>query len=89
MLELNLAVVESLMPDRTILLELGVADAAGRMGGDLDRIEREDDGFRAPRRRRLPASSRRMFPERYVHRRRHRARRSEIAEEIHGALAGR
>jgi dTMP kinase len=46
-LELNLGVVEGLMPERTILLEIGVADAAGRMGSDLDRIEREDEGFRA------------------------------------------
>jgi dTMP kinase len=45
-LELNLAAVEGLMPDYTILLEIGVADAAARMGAELDRIEREDDGFR-------------------------------------------
>src|SRR6476659_11397556 len=46
-LELNLAAVEGLMPDRTILLEIGVEDAAGRMARDLDRIEREGDGFRS------------------------------------------
>ena len=46
-LELNLAAVEGLMPDRTILLEIGADDAAARMGGERDRIEREDDGFHA------------------------------------------
>ena len=46
-LELNLAAVEGLMPDRTILLEIGADDAVGRMGGERDRIEREDDGFHA------------------------------------------
>ena len=86
-LELNLAVVEGLMPERTILLEIGVADASGRMGSDLDRIEREDDGFRA----RVADAYRElaeMFPERYVIVDGTRAP-EEIAEEIHGALAGR
>jgi dTMP kinase len=86
-LELNLAVVEQLMPDRTILLELGVEDAADRMGMDLDRIEREDEGFRA----RVAAAYRQlagMFPERYVIID-GTAPPKEIAEEIHGALAGR
>src|SRR3954452_14166858 len=42
-LGLNLAAVEGLMPDRTVLLEIGVAAAAERMGavGELDRLERE------------------------------------------------
>jgi len=48
-LELNLAAVEGLMPDRTILLEIGSGDAVARVDGDgsRDRIEREDDGFHA------------------------------------------
>ena len=50
-LELNLAAVGGLMPDRTILLEIDVVEAAARMGGERDRIEREDDGFHASRRR--------------------------------------
>jgi dTMP kinase len=45
-LALNLAAVEGLLPDVTVLLEIGVADAVARMGTELDRIEREDDGFR-------------------------------------------
>jgi dTMP kinase len=36
-LELNLAAVEGLMPDRTILLEIRADDAVGRMGGERDR----------------------------------------------------
>jgi dTMP kinase len=86
-LELNLAVVEELMPDRTILLEIDVADASGRMGSDLDRIEREDDGFRA----RVAAAYRElaaMFPERYVVVD-GTAAPEDVAEEIRGALAGR
>jgi dTMP kinase len=86
-LELNLAVVEGLMPERTILLALDVADAADRMGSDLDRIEREDEGFRA----RVVAAYRElaaMFPERYVIVD-GTAAPETIAEEIHGALAGR
>jgi len=86
-LELNLAVVEELMPDRTILLEIDVAGAAGRMGSDLDRIEREDEGFRA----RVALAYRElaaMFPERYVVVD-GTAPAAEVAEEIRGALAGR
>jgi len=86
-LELNLAVVEGLMPERTILLEIDVAGAAGRMGSDLDRIEREDEGFRA----RVAAAYGElaaMFPERYVVVD-GTARPEDVAEEIRGALAGR
>lgn len=45
-LDLNLAVVGGLVPDRTVLLELSAAAAAERMGDDLDRLEREGDSFR-------------------------------------------
>jgi dTMP kinase len=64
-LDLNLAVVEGLLPDRTILLDIGPDVAAERMGGDRDRIEREGDGFHA----RAADAYRQLaarFPERYV-----------------------
>jgi dTMP kinase len=83
-LELNLAAVEGLLPDRTILLEIGVEDAAGRMARDLDRIEREGDGFRS----RVAAAYRELaerFPERYVTVD-GTAPAAVVAEEIHGAL---
>jgi dTMP kinase len=86
-LELNLAVVEGLMPDRTILIEIGLADAAARMGDDLDRIEREGDGFRA----RVAAAYRELaarYPDRYVTVD-GTAAPETIAEEIHGALRRR
>ena len=72
-LELNLAAVGGLMPDRTILLEIGADDAVARMGGDRDRIEREDDGFHA----RVAAAYRRAgraVPDAVPGRRRHRGR---------------
>jgi dTMP kinase len=83
-LELNLAAVEGLLPERTILLEIGVAEAAARMEGDLDRIEREGDSFRA----RVADAYRELaqrFPERYVTLD-GTAPPETIAEEIHGAL---
>jgi len=83
-LELNLALVELLLPEHTFLLEIDVARAAGRMGAELDRIEREDDGFRT----RVAAAYRKlagMFPERYVVVD-GTAAPEAIAEEIHGAL---
>ena len=85
-LELNLAAVEGLLPDRTVLLEIGVAEAAARMGRDLDRIEREDDRFRG----RVAAAYRELaarYPGRFV-----TIDGTEppetIAEEIHGAIRG-
>ena len=83
-LDLNLAAVGGLMPDRTILLEIGVAEAASRMGHDLDRIEREGDGFRD----RVAAAYRDLaqrFPARYVTVDGASAPET-IAEEIYGAL---
>jgi len=83
-LELNLAAVEGLLPERTILLEIGIAEAAARMEGDLDRIEREGDSFRA----RVADAYRELaqrFPERYVTLD-GTAPPETIAEEIHGAL---
>ena len=83
-LDLNLAAVGGHMPDRTILLEIGVAEAASRMGHDLDRIEREGDGFRD----RVAAAYRDLaqrFPARYVTVD-GAAAPETIAEEIYGAL---
>jgi dTMP kinase len=64
-LELNLAAVGGLMPDRTILIDVESGRAVARMGEERDRIEREDDGFHA----RAAAGYRQLatrFPERYV-----------------------
>jgi dTMP kinase len=44
-LELNLAAVRGLLPDRTFVLLLDPNDARARSGPDRDRIEREEDGF--------------------------------------------
>jgi dTMP kinase len=86
-LELNLAAVEGLMPDFTILLEIGIADAAARMGAELDRIEREGDGFRG----RVAAAYRELAgrdPGRYVTVD-GTADPETIAEEILGAVRSR
>jgi dTMP kinase len=86
-LELNLAAVGGLLPERTILLELDPEAAAFRVGSERDRIEREDDGFRE----RVAAAYEQLasrFPERYVVVEAGREP-AEIAEEVHGALRGR
>jgi len=83
-LDLNLAAVGGLMPDRTILLEIGADGAVARMGGERDRIEREDDGFHA----RVADAYRQLatrFPARYVTVD-GTAAPETIAEEIYGAL---
>jgi len=62
-LELNLHAVRGVLPDRTFLLLVDPAESARRVGGDGDRIEREDDAFRA----RVDAAYRQLadvFPER-------------------------
>jgi dTMP kinase len=46
-LELNLHAVRGLLPDRTFLLLLDPAESARRVGDGGDRIESEDDRFRA------------------------------------------
>ena len=46
-LELNLAAVGGLLPDRTVLLLLPREAASARLAGELDRIEREGDDFAA------------------------------------------
>jgi dTMP kinase len=42
-LELNLHATRGLLPDRTILITIGLDEAARRMGNVRDRLEREDD----------------------------------------------
>jgi dTMP kinase len=62
-LELNLQAVGGVLPDRTFLLLVDPAESARRVGSDGDRIEREDDDFRA----RVDAAYRQLaevFPER-------------------------
>jgi dTMP kinase len=64
-LELNLAAVQGVMPDRTFLFLVDRARAAARTDRNRDRIEREDDAFRA----RVDAAYRELaerFPERIV-----------------------
>ena len=64
-LELNLAAVQGVMPDRTFLLLVDPARASARTGRERDRIEREDDAFRA----RVDAAYRELaerYPERIV-----------------------
>ena len=83
-LELNLTVVGGLLPDRTFLLRLEPAAAVARMGGSLDRIEREGESFLTRVHEAYDELATR-FPERYsvVD----AARPAEtIVEEIHGAL---
>jgi dTMP kinase len=46
-LELNLTVLEGLLPDRTFVVALDAETAAARRTGAPDRIEQEGDGFQA------------------------------------------
>ncbi len=83
-LELNLAAVGGLMPDRTVLMEIDPGSAILRMSGERDRIERENDGFHI----RVAAAYRELaalFPERYLVVD-GTAAPDVLAEEIHGAL---
>jgi dTMP kinase len=83
-LELNLAAVGGLMPDRTILIDIEPGRAVTRIGGERDRIEREDGGFHT----RVAAAYRQLaalFPERYVTFD-GTAAPEQIAEEIFGAV---
>lgn len=83
-LELNLAVVGGVMPDRTFLLLLDPSAAAGRLRRHHDRLEREGDDFHA----RADAGYRQLaelFPERIVVLDASLPS-AEIAERIHGAL---
>ena len=83
-LDLNLAAVGGLMPDHTILLEIGPGGAVARMSDERDRIEREDDDFHA----RVADAYTQLaarFPARYVTVD-GTAAPDVIAEEIYGAL---
>ena len=83
-LDLNLAAVGGLLPDRTFLLELDPDEVASRIQRDYDRLEREGDDFR----RRAADGYRRLaarFPERIVVLDAARPA-NDIAEEVYGAL---
>jgi dTMP kinase len=64
-LELNLTVLDGLLPDRTFVLAVDAAAAAGRREGAPDRIEREGGGFQARVGRAYEQLAER-FPERVV-----------------------
>ena len=84
MLELNLQAIRGLLPDRTFLLLVDPQESARRVGDGGDRIEREDDDFRA----RVDAAYRQLaefFPQRITTIDGTRPPR-EIAEEIIGGL---
>jgi dTMP kinase len=83
-LELNLDAVGGLLPDRTFLLLLDPAEAPARLSGEHDRLEREDDEFRA----RVDAGYRQLaarFPERIVALDGTQPA-DVLAEEVYGAL---
>jgi len=83
-LELNLAAVGGLLPDRTFLLALDVAEISGRLDREHDRLERESDEFHA----RAAEGYRELaerFPERIVVLDATRPA-DELAEEVYGAL---
>ena len=64
-LQLNLAVVGGLLPDRTFLVEVDAETAAARVGGSPDRIERDGAGLWD----RVAGAYRELaerYPERYV-----------------------
>jgi dTMP kinase len=83
-LELNLTVVGGLLPDRTVLLRLEPGAASARLGGDLDRIEREGVTF-LERVYEAYDSLADRYSDRYLVVDATRPP-SELAEEIHGAL---
>ena len=83
-LDLNLAAVGGLVPDRTFLLELNVAELSARLQGDHDRLEREAQDFHE----RVVAGYRELagrFPERIVVLDATQPAES-LAEEVYGAL---
>ena len=84
MLELNLAAIGGLVPDRTYLLELEPGQVASRIQRHHDRLEREGDDFRE----RAAAGYRELaqrFPERIVVLDATRPV-DELAEEVYGSL---
>jgi dTMP kinase len=83
-LDLNLAAVGGLLPDRTFLLELPPDEVHARLAGEHDRLEREDAGFHARAAEGYLALAAR-FPERIVVLDGTRPAEA-LAEEVHGAL---
>ena len=83
-LDLNLAAVGGLQPDRTFLLLLDPADIAGRLQGEHDRLEREDRAFHARADEGYRELAKR-FPDRIVILDGSRPA-DELAEEVHAAL---
>ena len=84
MLDLNLAAIGGLLPDRTFLLELDPDEVPSRIQRHYDRLEREGDDFRA----RAAAGYRELaerFRERIVVLDATRPA-DELAEEVYGAL---
>jgi dTMP kinase len=84
MLELNLAAVGGLLPDRTFLLDLDPSHVASRIQRHHDRLEREGDDFRA----RAAAGYKELaerFPERILVLDATRPA-DELADEVYGAL---
>jgi len=84
MLELNLAAIGGVLPDRTFLLELAPSAVPSRIQRHYDRLEREGDDFRAS----AAAGYRELaerFPERIVVLDATRGA-EELAEEVYGAL---
>ncbi len=83
-LDLNLAAVGGLLPDRTFLLALDAAEIGSRLDREHDRLEREAEDFHA----RAAAGYRELaarFPERIVVLDATRPA-DELAEEVYGAL---
>lgn len=83
-LELNLAAVGGLLPDRTFLLSLDHAEIDSRLSGEHDRLERESAEFHA----RAASAYRDLadrFPERIVVLDAARPP-DELAEEVYGSL---
>ncbi|HSF62564.1 MAG TPA: dTMP kinase [Gaiellaceae bacterium] len=83
-LDLNLAAVGGLLPDRTFLLALDLSELPGRLRREHDRLERESEEFHA----RAAAGYRELaarFPERIVVLD-GTLPAATIAEEVYGAL---
>ena len=83
-LDLNLAAVGGVLPDRTFLLELDPDEVPARIQRHFDRLEREGDDFRA----RTAQGYRELaarFPERILVLDATRPA-DELAEEVYGAL---
>jgi dTMP kinase len=83
-LDLNLAAVGGLLPDRTFLLALDPGEVSARIQRHFDRLEREGDDFRARTAEGYRELSAR-FPERIVVLDAMRPA-DELAEEVYGAL---